>query len=173
MKLGILSDTHIKNPTSPEARRVFELVDRYFSDCDLIVHAGDLTTLAFLRALENKAPLVAVTGNMDDIDVRATLHDVEVLEAHDVQLAIVHGWGPPFDLRDRLKAFLARKGIHPDIVIFGHTHEARDIVEEGIRWVNPGSPVDRRFATRRSLGLLEISAAGATFEIIDADHSIP
>ena len=173
MKLGILSDTHIKDPTSPEARRVFELVDRYFSDCDLIVHAGDLTTHAFLRALENKAPLVAVSGNMDDMDVRATLRDVEVLELNGLRLAIVHGWGPPFDLRDRLKAFLAGKGIHPDVVIFGHTHEACDIVEDGIRWLNPGSPVDRRFAARRSLGVLEISDAGVTFEIINADHTIP
>lgn len=166
MRIGVLSDTHLKDPGSPEARRLFELVDEHFAACDLVVHAGDLTSLWVIDELEKRAPVRAVAGNMDEPAVREALRDVELFDADGLTVAVTHGWGAPFGLRERIRAMLDARGTRPDVVIFGHTHEAVNVVEGGIRWINPGSPTDRRFARHHTLAVLEVTGGRVRARIV-------
>lgn len=64
MRLGIISDTH--GMLRPE---VFEV----FAEVDHILHAGDIGELELLTELEALAPVTAVYGNTDGMDLRARL----------------------------------------------------------------------------------------------------
>ena len=66
MLIGLISDTHVgaKRDSLPE--RVFEL----FHGVDLIVHAGDITQKKVLDELDTIAPVVAVLGNNDKLDLK-------------------------------------------------------------------------------------------------------
>ena len=50
-------------------KRVFEI----FQNVDYIIHAGDLVELAVVDELEQLAPVLAVHGNMDGIEVSRLL----------------------------------------------------------------------------------------------------
>ena len=66
MRVGILSDTHLPgairtlDDLGPEPARVF-------SNVDLILHSGDLTSPSVLDWLEQFAPVLCSTGNNDPI----------------------------------------------------------------------------------------------------------
>ena len=64
MRLGIISDTH--GLLRPE---VFDI----FAEVDHILHAGDVGPLDILTELEALAPVSAVYGNTDDMEVRSRL----------------------------------------------------------------------------------------------------
>ena len=56
MLIGLISDTHIPD----RARIIPQNVIDAFSDVDLILHAGDLTSLDVVEELEKIAPVMAV-----------------------------------------------------------------------------------------------------------------
>ena len=61
MLIGLISDTHI-----PDWARILPLnVLDAFANVDLILHAGDLTSLKAIEELEDLAPVMSVQGNMD------------------------------------------------------------------------------------------------------------
>ena len=76
MRLGIISDTH--GLLRPE---VFEI----FSEVDRIIHAGDIGPPELLTELEAIAPVTAVYGNTDDVELRARLPEV-LLEKGEMRL---------------------------------------------------------------------------------------
>ena len=61
LKAGILSDTHLVRPDDQYTR----LVGHCFADCDVIIHAGDLTNTSVLEVFGNRE-VHAVHGNMCD-----------------------------------------------------------------------------------------------------------
>ena len=61
MLIGLISDTHIPD----RARILPQNVIEAFSDVELILHAGDLTSPKVIDELEEIAPVMAVQGNMD------------------------------------------------------------------------------------------------------------
>jgi len=40
--------------------------------------------------------------------------------------------------------------------VYGHTHRAANEVRDGILFFNPGSATDKRFASRNTIGILEV-----------------
>ena len=60
-------------------------------------------------------------------------------------ITITHGWGAPDGIEDRIRTLFP----DADIIIFGHSHHARNKVINGILFFNPGS-------ARNSLGILTI-----------------
>lgn len=54
-RIGVISDTHVPS----RAHRVPDAVLRHFEDVELIVHAGDLSTLGVLDQLAAYAPVEA------------------------------------------------------------------------------------------------------------------
>ena len=87
--IGLISDTHI--PT--RARLIPPRVFSAFKGVSLIIHAGDLVSLEVIAHLENIAPVLAVFGNMDSIEVRRRLPKITSVEVSGVKIGVYHDAG--------------------------------------------------------------------------------
>ena len=148
MKIGVISDTHLKGP-SPLLEKIMEA---YFRDVDLILHAGDLTSLKVLEAFNGKE-VIAVAGNNDSPEVKKQLPVKEVISVNHFKIGLTHGWGFPVRLERKLTPFF--KGV--DCIVFGHSHWAVNHRKKGILYFNPGSFSDGMTSLwRKSIGLLTV-----------------
>ena len=158
MLIGLISDTHIPD----RAKEIPENVYSAFKNVDLILHAGDLTSLKVIEELENIAPVIAIQGNMDRVN-GINLPTAKVLEAEGLRIGIVHGEVyPRADTQQLL--YLARE-LNVDILVSGHSHQPKIEQTEGILLLNPGSPVVPRLADRTVM-LLEINNKEVDVEIV-------
>ncbi|MEW6185380.1 MAG: metallophosphoesterase family protein [Thermodesulfobacteriota bacterium] len=158
MKIGVLSDTHLTRVT-PEFKR---LCATYFSDADLILHAGDMVGAAVYEYLQS-FPLEAVQGNMDEGALRGRLPGKKILELEGLKIGLIHGWGPGSGLETRLRPEF--EGI--DCLVYGHSHRAVNHVDNGLLFFNPGSASGVGFFGKANIGFLHIRDAGITGEILD------
>jgi putative phosphoesterase len=137
--IAILSDTHI-----PRGRRTLPVrcVERLRA-ADLILHAGDLTSMAFLDELRAIGPPVeAVVGNVDEPALHELLPVERVVEAGDVRIGMVHIGGSSAGRAERLVARFPGCAA----VVYGHSH-LPEVTRHGDVWIlNPGSPTERRRA---------------------------
>lgn len=88
-RIGVISDTHIPS----RATRIPEAALRLFADVDLILHAGDVSTLTELQPLQSLAPVYAVHGNVEADDVMATLPAKREIEASGCVIGMIHNLG--------------------------------------------------------------------------------
>ena len=164
LRLAIIADTHLPRG----ARELPEACVARLRGAQLILHAGDLSTLAVLEQLEALGPPVAaVQGNVDDEHVAARLPVQRVVEAAGARIGMVHDAGPA---AGRL-ARLARRFPGTDAVVFGHSHiplHERDPAT-GFQIFNPGSPTERRRQPRHTMGLARVQDGAVRFELIDLD----
>ena len=160
VKIGVISDTHL---TSCD-ERLTRLLKDHFRDADLILHAGDLVDIKVLDAFAGKE-VKAVCGNMDLPSVRQSLPKKLVLELNNYKVGLIHGWGMPFGIEGKLLKEIGRV----DCLVYGHTHRATNAVKDGILFFNPGSATDTRFASRNTVGMLEIGE-GIRGEIIELNY---
>ena len=158
MLIGLISDTHIPD----RARILPQNVIDAFSDVDLILHAGDLTSPKVIDELEEIAPVMAVQGNMDRAN-GINLPKAKVIEAEDLRIGLVHGEVYPRADSQQL-LYLARE-LNVDILVSGHSHQPKIEQTEGILLLNPGSPVVPRLADRTVI-LLEINNKEVDVEIV-------
>jgi putative phosphoesterase len=122
---------------------------------ELILHAGDLVSAAFLDELRALGPPVeAVYGNMDEPALRESLPKERVIEAGEVRIGMVHIPGPLAGRSDRLVARFPGC----DAVVYGHTHVPEVERHAGVWILNPGSPTERRKSPFHSL--LEVTVTG-------------
>ena len=148
MKIGVISDTHLKGPS----RLLQKIAGEFFQDVDLILHAGDLTTLQVLEAFQGKE-VIAVAGNNDSPEVKKKLPMKAVISANHFKIGLTHGWGFPARLEKKVTPFF--KGV--DCIVFGHSHRAANHRANGILYFNPGSFSDGITSLwKRSVGLLTI-----------------
>jgi len=150
MRVIVLSDTHAprfwKSCPPPVAMCL-----RY---ADVILHAGDVCTASVLDELADYAPVHAVMGNNDGVDVAAwgappTLE----LDLDGLHVAMIHDSGPASGRLRRMRATFPSA----QLVVFGHSHIPLDQSDHGLRIFNPGSPTDKRRQPHRTLGVLEIA----------------
>ena len=163
MRIGIVSDTHLPNlirsldELGPEAAT-------FFSNVDLILHSGDLTSPMVLDWLERFAPVVCTTGNNDPI-VDARCQELHVMEVQGWRLGMVHS------LRRGFRPMAELQQLFPtpvQIMIAGDTHLERLEYRDGVVVLNSGSPTfpqhkDLRLGT---VGLLELAPNRLRAEII-------
>jgi uncharacterized protein len=163
MRIGIVSDTHLPNLI----RHLDELGPepaRFFSNVDLILHSGDLTSPMVLDWLERFAPVICTTGNNDPIVDQRCL-ELQVMEVHGWRLGMVHS------LRRGFRPVAELQTIFPtpvDIMVAGDTHQERLEYRDGVVILNSGSPTfpqhkDLRLGT---VGLLELAPNRLRAEII-------
>jgi hypothetical protein len=155
MRVLVLSDTHVNASQIPW---LVELVRPHLAGVEAILHAGDAVAPELHEALAEFAPLYAVAGNMDPAAVRARFPEQQVVELAGRKLGLLHGWGAPGDLVRRvLERFTGPAGeLDLDVLIFGHSHQPLVERRGSLLLLNPGSPVDQRWAPFRSLALLEL-----------------
>lgn len=148
--VAVIADTHL-----PRGSRSLPVacVERLRA-ADLIVHAGDLVSVAFLRELETLGPPVhAVYGNMDEPALRELLPADHVVEVGNVRIAVLHDAGPRAGREARLVARF--RGC--DAVVYGHTHLPQVDRFRGVWVLNPGSPTERRGAPSHAMLVVHVA----------------
>jgi uncharacterized protein len=166
MKVGVISDTHLADSgvrklatqiiqkISVDNETLKGLFEPHFRGVSAILHAGDLVNLSVLSMLENFGKVYAVSGNMDPAPVCEKLPQQRVVELGKFRIGLIHGWGSPHGLSEKVREKFAGEKL--DCIVFGHSHQAYDQVEDGVLMFNPGSPTDRRFAPKRTIGILHL-----------------
>ncbi len=128
----LISDTHV-----PERRE--EIPKEFLSLLkpeDIVLHAGDWTSAATLKLLQQKAKVFGVWGNMDDGAIRKELPEKTIVEIQNFKIGITHGFGAPEGMVEKVRTrFLEQV----DMILFGHTHVPHREEKEGILFFNPGS----------------------------------
>ena len=133
------------------------------ASCDLIVHAGDVMTVAALAEIEAIGPPVAaVLGNVDEPELRRVLPPERVIEAGGAALAVVHDAGPRDGRLERLRLRFPEA----DAVVFGHSHMPLHEQRGAFQIFNPGSPTERRRAPNLSMGLARVEHGALVFELV-------
>jgi putative phosphoesterase len=142
MKIGVLSDSHVVSFDQLNDKILAAL-----ADVDLIVHAGDFVVKDVLDGLKRMGEVRAVRGNMDSDELKALLPEKELLEIEGRKIGIIHGWGSPYGIDDRVGNVLS--GV--DIIIYGHSHYPHNETKNGVFFFNPGP-------ARSSFGILTVGA---------------
>jgi len=146
MRIGLISDTH----GYLDARALAAL-----EGVDLVLHAGDVGSVAVLDGLRALAPVQAVRGNNDDkiggLGLPFSL-DLE-LEGH--HLHLVHR------LQD------ARPPTGTDIVVTGHSHVTVAERRGAILYVNPGAAGRAGFHSLQTVALLDLGPDRVDASIVE------
>ena len=161
MLIAVIADTHLPRG----ARRLPQACVERIAAADLLLHAGDFSTLEVLRALESIGPpLIGVHGNVDSADLRRLLPAERLVEAEGAMIAMVHDGGPRVGRLGRMRR---RFGEQADVVVFGHSHlPLHEEAPDGFQIFNPGSPTERRRAPVHTMGLITVRAGLASCELI-------
>ncbi len=149
----ILSDTH--RNTAP-----LQKIATVLSECDYIIHLGDMASDARELAREYPEKTYVLAGNNDFWGGESQI----VLDAEERRIFACHGhrYGVKSGT-ERLVA--AAKERMCDIALFGHTHEAFVGEEDGVLLVNPGCMT--RYSPRWSYCYLVISGKKAVATIVN------
>lgn len=158
MKIGVLSDTHLISVTEDFKK----MLKGQFSDVDMIIHGGDMTSVAVYDYLSNW-DLKAVRGNMDDHDLGSLLAVKRVELIMGKKIGIIHGRGSPHTIEDVV--FGEFRDV--DIIIFGHSHAPANKKRGGVIMFNPGS-CRGSYSHKGTVGMIEINKGGEiTFRHIE------
>jgi uncharacterized protein len=137
MKIVITADTHI-----PKKKQLPYKLLQEFERADLIIHAGDWSSVEVYHTLSSFAEVKGVYGNIDSDEVRGILPEKEIIEIKGYRIGIVHGHGEKKTTENRaLEAF---EGETLDIIVFGHSHIPMIKYYKKTLLINPGSPTDKR-----------------------------
>ena len=149
--LGVLGDTHMY-PGNPRRRldHVVSLFQR--AGVGRILHAGDAGDATVLGQLAKVAPVLAVRGNADPVDLIETLPDQVRITVGRHTIVLLHGHHGK-TARIAAKA-AAKPGI--DLVVFGHSHKPLIEKEGETILFNPGSPTERRWNPHFGVGLIHV-----------------
>ena len=150
MKIAVLSDTHIPYAASQLPKKVCEVLEQ----SDAIIHAGDYAAESVIDTLQSFADFYGVRGNMDSIAIHNWVPAELIIKLGGFAIGVMHGEGKPDGLEERLLASFKNKKL--DAIVYGHSHQAKNEMRNGILLFNPGSPTDSRFAAFHSMGILTI-----------------
>lgn len=160
MKIGVLSDTHIRGEKASLPPSLYQA----FKGVDLILHAGDINHMSVLEKLRKKCGLevLAVAGNTDLFPTYRDLKDEILIERAGFRIGLRHRAGRDRSIRDKendklgpdtLRRF-SKKPL--DVLVFGHSHCPYNEVYEGVLLFNPGSVSHPRCGPRGTVGILEV-----------------
>ena len=153
MRALILSDTH------HSLDRAYEVYEKLNSEkkIDAIVHCGDHLRDADELKRELGIPVIYCSGNCDSYDERYI--PFNILETEYGNFLVTHGheYGVDYSL-DRL-GYKAEE-LNCIGAIFGHTHRALYIEENGIIFMNPGSLTRPRDNSGGTYGIIETTEEG-------------
>lgn len=133
MKIGIISDTHIKKNTEI----IKLLLDKYFSDVDLVIHAGDYSSIEVIDVIRQQKKFIGVWGNVDTDVVKHILNEREIIQIENFKIGVFHGHGQNKTPMER--AYDKFDGDNADIIIFGHNHQPTMQRMNKTLMLNPGS----------------------------------
>ncbi len=151
MRIGVISDTH---------DLLRQEVKETLATCQMILHAGDISSRTILNELREIVPDVyVVRGNADEawgMDLPVFL-DITVSGLH---IFMTHR---KKDLPADLSGY--------DLVLYGHSHKYDDHISGTTQILNPGSCGPRRFVQPVTMALIETGDNGISVRRIDLPHS--
>jgi len=163
MRIGVLSDTHLRNP-EPFLDRI---LDEVFADVEMILHAGDIVTRKVLERLEERGVL-AVCGNMDDYEVADTIPQSRIIPVDKWRIGLIHGWGSKEGLPERVISRFGEDEV--GVIVFGHSHIPFWENVKGIYMFNPGSASQNRYIGNGTVGVLRIEDEGIDAQFINVSR---
>jgi putative phosphoesterase len=114
-RIGIISDTH--SYFDPK-------IIPFFSEVDMIWHAGDIGNINVLNQLKSIKRTIAVYGNIDDKNMDDDLELNQIFTCENIKVLITHIAGYPEKYSSRVKTILKeQKDIK--LVVCGHSHIAK------------------------------------------------
>ena len=138
MVVGVISDTH-----GLLRQEALELL----RGSEHIIHAGDIGSPDIIPALEQIAPVTAIRGNVDTQTWTRRFAETEVVELAGLHIYVIHNLNA-LDLSPQAAGLAA--------VIYGHSHQPKQEMKNGVLYFNPGSAGPIRFTLPISVGKLEI-----------------
>lgn len=161
MRLGVIADTH--GLLRPE-------VFHAFAEVDHILHAGDIGPPELLTELQAVAPVTAVYGNTDGMELRRMLPQVAALRLDGFDIVVTHGDQLGSPTPQALNAAFPEA----QIIVYGHTHRPLlTVVDVVVTVMNPGGAGPRRFNLPPSVGILELEPGipprGRLLPLLDFD----
>ena len=136
----VISDSHVPVRMSGLPDEIVNALKEY----DGVIGLGDYVDLDTVILLEKLSrEFYGVHGNMDYPDVKEHLSFSKELLMESVTIGMCHGWGAPWNLKERLLRVFNEK---PKVILFGHTHEPEDTTKAGVRFLNPGSLAEGSYA---------------------------
>lgn len=160
LTIGVLSDTHVYARGSRRVPgEVLDLFRRF--GVGLIVHLGDVNIAGVLDELAGIAPVLAVAGNNDDLELVAELPEQVAFSVGDVRFLAIHGHGG----QSARRVATDHTPGH-DLVLFGHSHEPLVEAAGESAIFNPGSPTDRRWHRHFGVGIITVTGEGFRPELI-------
>jgi hypothetical protein len=159
--VGLISDTHIPVRAKSIPREVFKI----FENVDFIIHAGDLVQLSVIDEMEQLAPVLAVSGNMDGPEIRGRLPRINSLKVFDWKIGVTHDPRGLFGVGKMRE--IAKKNYF-NVLVYGHTHNSNVKWDEDTLFINPGSPTNPipPFIVKPTVALLKVTKENITPEII-------
>ncbi len=149
MRIALVSDTHGQLHAVQQTLATGDAID-------LLLHAGDHYADGLKLGQILRVNVKAVTGNCD---LMVAGPEEEIFRARDRRILLTHG-----------HLFRVKRTYHPlirravelavDVVVFGHTHLPIIFQEQGILFINPGSPTRSTAADgRRTIAILTLKQA--------------
>lgn len=158
--VAVIADTHLPRA----ARRLSDACVARLRAADLILHAGDVVSTAFLEELRALGPPVAaVHGNVDEPALREALPAERVVEVGGARIGMVHVPGPRTGREERL----VRRFPGCGAVVYGHTHTPQVELHRGVWVLNPGSPTERRRAPSRSMLVVAVDGGRVEPQLVE------
>lgn len=174
MKIGVMSDTH-------GSLVYLEKALETLSDCDILLHAGDVLyhgprndlptgynpkgVIAKINELDN---ILIARGNCDaDVDQMVINHPIQgpyvLSQFGELRVLVNHGY-----VDSKEETIKKAKSMGADILVLGHTHVKELYVDENLIVINPGStsiPKDRS----HSVAIIDINES---HEELDLDINL-
>lgn len=163
--IGVVSDTHLPRFGRGLPRALLQGLAG--ANLSRILHAGDHTAPFVADSLAEIAPVEAVAGNNDPVELLERFGTSRTLEIGGVRIGLTHGHLG----RGRTTPERALDAFREDpiaLVVFGHSHQPlwRPPTVERPGLLNPGSPTDRRREPSYSYALLEVGPSGISARIV-------
>lgn len=141
MKIGVISDTHIRRIDKSLPKEVYSS----FCNVDMILHAGDILLEEVIIELGLLAPIHVVAGNNDSFELYKKYGDRKIIEVERKRIGLIHQGAFTEFIHDKV-----------DCVVFGHSHKPYNEVIDGVLYFNPGSAMDKRRESMYSIGILHV-----------------
>lgn len=130
-RIGLISDTH--GFLDPK-------IEKYFSVCDEIWHAGDVGNYKVIEDLQKICPIVrCVYGNIDGQDIRKSYPKNLRFNCEEVDVWMTHIGGYPNRYSSDVKEEITKNP--PKLFICGHSHILKVIYDKklSLLHINPGA----------------------------------
>ena len=129
MLIIVVSDTH------GDTAALLKALNRQ-PKAELVIHLGDgAAEIDTVKPLFPEKMFLQVKGNCD---FGSTLPDADEYTVSNVKIFYTHGH--LYDVKQQsYKLISAARDRHAGIVLYGHTHHAESLFEDGLYIINPGS----------------------------------